>query len=179
MRIAIVATGASVTDAVCATLVGLPCIAVNNAGIDTLGEDGIIYPARVKNPVALAAQDHEWWAKYPGARELACPKFSANHIPGVEHVQSDYVLRPSSSGVLALEVARRLGAKHIDLYGYDNHGPHYFGRHPKPMGQTSAGRFAIFETQLAALGGEMKKAGIRIVNRSPISTLRCFERAAP
>jgi hypothetical protein len=127
---------------------------------------------------ALCAQDHAWWKVHPDAMQFAGRKFSANRIQGVEQVHSDYVQRPSSSGVLALEVARRLLAgtadRQIDLHGFDNRGTHYFGPHPEPLRNTSEERFKVFEQQLAALGGEMKKAGIRIINRTPGSALRCF-----
>ncbi len=175
MLIAIVATGPSMTLEVAADLDCTPCIAINNACVDTV-IDGVTYPARVPSPLAVAANDVNWWRQHPTAHSLTCRKFSANKIPGVEQVFSDYVTRQSSSGVLALEVARLHGAREIHLYGFDNAGTHYFGQHPAPLTQTPPGRFAIFEQQLAALGGEMAKAGIRIVNRSPASALRCFAR---
>lgn len=128
---------------------------------------------------ALCAQDHEWWRVHSDAKQFAGRKFSANRIVDIEQVFSDYVQRQSSSGVLALEVARRYGAKHnlwdIELHGFDNRGTHYFGPHPEPLRNTSEERFRFFETQLSALGGEMKKAGFRIINRTPNSALTCFE----
>jgi hypothetical protein len=128
---------------------------------------------------ALCAQDHSWWREHPSAREFAGRKFSCNKIVGVEQVFSDYVQRGSSSGVLGLEVARRMGCetgiKEIELHGFDNHGTHYFGLHPEPLRNTTQERFNFFAVQLAALGGEMKKAGFRIINRTPNSALRCFE----
>lgn len=127
---------------------------------------------------ALCAQDHAWWKLHADAHQFAGRKFSANNIGGVEQVHSDYVGRQSSSGVLALEVARRLlgGAREalIELHGFDNRGSHYHGEHPAPLNKTSPERFKVFEQQLAALGGEMKKAGIRIINCTPNSALRCF-----
>lgn len=131
---------------------------------------------------SLAAQDHAWWKAHPDALQFAGRKFSANRITGVEQVFSDYVGRPSSSGVLALEVARRRLLQNrkievgdeIELHGFDNRGTHYFGIHPEPLRNTTADRFKVFEQQLSALGAEMKKAGIRIVNKTPGSALRCF-----
>lgn len=124
---------------------------------------------------ALCAQDHKWWQVHPDALKFAGRKFSTNKIEGVETVRAECVERQSSSGVLALEVARRMGAKVIELYGFDNQGSHYFGPHPEPLTNTTSGRFEIFQQQFALLGGEMKKAGIRIVNKTPNSALRCFE----
>lgn len=183
MLLAIIATGQSMTMELAATLRDTTCVAVNNACIDTT-IDGITYPARAPHAVAVAANDHQFWRHYPQAYDFSGRKFSCNRIPGVEQVHSDWLSRQSSSGVLALEVARRLIVEHrlttkarddrIDLYGFDGYGAHYFGWHPAPLHRTTDARFAIFEQQLAALGAEMKKAGITIMNRTPGSALRCF-----
>jgi hypothetical protein len=85
---------------------------------------------------------------------------------------------------LALEVARRLMAdsdepKLIQLYGYENHnrnGYHYFGRHGGTLRTTQDNRFKVFEQQLSELGKIMKKEGFGIVNMTPDSDLRCFDR---
>lgn len=162
MRICILATGPSMSQSLADSLRSNNCIVVNDAYQ--------IAPWAM----ALAAQDHEWWRVHSDAKQFTGRKFSANRIDGVEQIYSDYVQRQSSSGVLALEVARRLGAKEIELHGFDNRGTHYFGLHPEPLHQTSAERYGIFEQQLSSLGGEMAKAGIRIVNKTPNSALRCF-----
>jgi len=130
---------------------------------------------------ALCAQDHAWWREHPDAKDFQGRKFSCNKIVGVEQVQAEMVQRGSSSGVLALEVARRYGCQRdvrdIELHGFNNRGSHYHGPHPEPLRNTTPERFRFFESQLAALGGEMKKAGFRIVNRTPNSALTCFETA--
>jgi len=166
MKICILATGPSMSQALADSLRGENCIVVNNAYM--------LAPWAI----ALAAQDHAWWMANPEAMRFAGRKFSTNKIEGVERVHSDFVIRASSSGVLALEVARRLGGRRIELHGFDNRGTHYFGPHPSPLRNTSVARFGVFEQQFAALGAEMKKAGIRIINKTPNSALRCFEMAA-
>jgi hypothetical protein len=125
---------------------------------------------------ALAANDHAWWMENPHAKQFAGRRFSANKIAGVEQVVSDLVTRQSSSGVLGLEVARILGATEVELHGFENKGDHYFGKYPEPLRNTSPSRYLAFEDQLRALGASMKKAGIRIVNKTPDSALRCFDR---
>lgn len=133
---------------------------------------------------ALAAQDFAWWRANPDAKDFAGRKFSSNEISGVERVFGNSVCTGSSSGVLALEVARRLtaemdGPKRIELYGYENHnrnGYHYFGRHGGTLRTTQDNRFKVFEKQLSALGHLMKKEGFEIVNKTPDSDLRCFAR---
>jgi hypothetical protein len=133
---------------------------------------------------ALAAQDFAWWRANPDAKDFAGRKFSSNEISGVERILGNTVGTGSSSGVLALEVARRLMAdsdepKLIQLYGYENHnrnGYHYFGRHGGTLRTTQDNRFKVFEQQLSALGKIMKKEGFGIVNMTPDSDLRCFDR---
>lgn len=170
MRLNIFATGPSMSQELADSLRDEPCIVVNNA-----------YQL-APWAIALCAQDHAWWRVHAQAKHFAGRKFSTNKIVGVEQVFSEYVQRGSSSGVLALEVARRLGCdmdiKQIDLHGFDNRGSHYFGPHPEPLRNTDPDRFRFFEKQLAELGKEMKKAGFRITNRTPHSALTCFEVAA-
>jgi hypothetical protein len=125
---------------------------------------------------ALAANDHAWWRANPWAKQFAGRKFSANKLEGVEQVESGLVTRQSSSGVLGLWVAGILGATEVELHGFENRGDHYFGLYPSPLRNTSPSRYREFENQIAALGRKMKKDGIRIVNRTPDTALRCFER---
>lgn len=168
MLLNILATGESMSQELSDSLKGQNCIVVNDA-----------YKL-APWAMALCAQDHAWWNVNQDAKLFAGQKFSANKISGVEQVHSDFVGRMSSSGVLALEVARRLCAKNgwktIHLHGYDNKGTHYFGRHKEPLRNTSPERFNVFEQQLGALGREMAKGGFRIVNKTPDSALKCFER---
>lgn len=161
-----------------------PGISMSQALADSLKDQNCIVLSNCYQlapwALALCAQDHAWWNFHREARDFAGEKFSANKIRGVQQIQSDYVQRQSSSGVLGLEVARRFclkfGWKEIHLHGYDNRGTHYFGPHPAPLKNTSPSRFSIFASQLQALGDEMKKGGFRIINMTPDSALECFER---
>lgn len=166
MRIAVLATGPSMSQAV-ADRAREECdavVAVNKA----------IELAPLAD--ALAANDHAWWRVNAWAKDLPCRKFSANKIEGVERVESDLVTRQSSSGVLGIAVAHILGATDIELHGFENRGDHYFGRYPSPLNNTHPARYLVFADQLAAIGADMKRAGIRIVNRTPNTALRCFDR---
>lgn len=167
MKCAILATGPSMSQAVADSVRDYPVVVVVNNAYQL-----------APWAHALAAQDHAWWNLHTDALQFKGRKFSANKIEGVEQVFSDFVKRPSSSGVLALEITRRLcSGNHdveIELHGFNNSGTHYFGTHPEPLQNTSSERFGVFEQQIADLGGEMVKAGIRIVNKTPNSALRCF-----
>lgn len=162
MKICLLAPGPSMSQELADSLRNERCIAIGNCYQLAPWAD------------ALCAQDHAWWRVHTDALKFAGRKFSANNIDGVEQVHSDYVGRQSSSGVLALEVARRMNPSEIELHGFDNRGSHYFGPHPAPLRNTTPDRFRVFEHQLSALGREMQKAGIRIFNCTPGSALKCF-----
>jgi len=100
----------------------------------------------------------------------AYPKFSANRIPGVEQVPG--VGCTQNSGVLALEVAVRLGAKSIELHGYDMRGTHYFGPYENGLTNTGEPRRARQLAQFAAWAA--CHPGVRVINRTPGSALTCF-----
>lgn len=125
---------------------------------------------------ALCAQDTAWWRVHRKAHDFAGRKFSTNRIEGAEQVRADGLLSSqSSSGALGVWVAANiLGADLIELHGFDNRGSHYFGEHQPPLRNPQPGRFREFESQLAAIGWKLKKNGIRVVNRTAGSALRCF-----
>ena len=124
---------------------------------------------------ALVAQDRQWWREYPHARNFAGRKFSTRPIDGVEQIVSDLVTSQSNSGALALIVAHdKFAATHIELYGFDMQGSHYFGAYQEPLRNTSVTRFNEFQHQFAEVGAYLKKQGVRVVNRTPNSALRCF-----
>jgi hypothetical protein len=139
-------------------------IAVGNVGLDL---------APWAN--ALVAQDRQWWREYPHARNFAGRKFSTRPIDGVEQITNTLVSSQSNSGALAMIVAHSVfAATKIELHGFDMQGSHYFGAYQEPLRNTSATRFNEFQNQFAEIGGVLKKAGVRVVNRTPGSALRCF-----
>ena len=166
MKVAVLATGPSMSQAV-ANRARMECdaVVVVNKAIELAPWAD-----------ALAANDHAWWRANPEAKHFPGRKFSANKIEGVERVESDLVTRQSSSGVLGIAVAHILGATEIEIHGFENRGEHYFGRYEEPLRNTSPSRYAEFENQLAALGAHLKKQGVRIINRTPNTALRCFDR---
>lgn len=120
---------------------------------------------------ALAAQDAAWWRANPDALQFAGQKFSSNRVEGVGRLS--HVNTNRSSGVLALEVAVMLGATAIDLYGFDMHGDHFFGRHTKAgLKNTTEGRFQIFQNQFAIWRDTHDNVGV--TNRTPGSRLQAF-----
>lgn len=118
----------------------------------------------------LVANDRAWWRAYPGAHQFAGRKFSANQIRGVEHVAG---MEPShNSGVLALEVATRLGARSIELHGFDMRGSHYFGDYDNGLTNAGGRQRARQIAQFAEWAA--RHPNVRVINRTPGSALVCF-----
>lgn len=165
MKVCILAPGPSMSQAVADSVRGELVIAVGNVGIDF-----------APWAQALVAQDRQWWRQYRQAHDFAGRKFSTNKIDGVEQIDSDDLISTrSSSGCLALIVAhRRFEADEIDLHGFDMRPGHYFGPYPEPLRNTSPTRFDEFQEQFAMVGQYLKKRGVRVVNRTPGSALKCF-----
>lgn len=167
MKAAILAPGHSMSAAVAESVRDYPVVvAVGNVGIDL-----------APWAHALCAQDRQWWMKYPQAHRFAGRKFSTRKIEGVETIEFDHALlsNGSNSGALALIVAHRIfAATEIDLHGFDMHGAHYFGKYEEPLRNTAPTRFNEFQHQFAAIGKFLAKAGVRVINRTPGSALKCF-----
>jgi hypothetical protein len=167
MKACVLAPGHSMSAAVADSVRNCPAvIAVGNVGIDF-----------APWAHALCSQDRQWWLQYPQAHQFAGRKFSTRKIEGVETIDSDRDLlsSASNSGALALIVAHRIfAATEIDLHGFDMHGSHYFGKYKEPLRNTAATRFNEFQHQFAAIGKFLEKEGIRVLNRTPGSALRCF-----
>jgi hypothetical protein len=120
----------------------------------------------------VVSSDAQWWRKHPeaigaiGQKFGAMPDFQA--IPGVDRL---LVPTGSNSGLLALHVAVRFGAKRIVLLGFDMKGDtHFFGKHPFPLKTTSPERYEVFKRQF----GQYHPKGVEIINATPGSALQCY-----
>lgn len=119
----------------------------------------------------LASTDTDWWDKYPDAYDFQGLKFSGqNTCRGV--IQERDSRTDINSGVLALTVAVKLGAKRIYLYGFDMHGSHYFGDYTNGLPNTPEYRRAIHLRQYADWA--QQHTGVVVINRTPGSALTCF-----
>jgi hypothetical protein len=125
----------------------------------------------------LVSQDKAWWNYHKDALLFPGRKFSTNEIEGVEKFHSYEAVGQAfgtgcNSGLLACLVAQWLGAKRIELHGFDMGGTHFFGEHPKPLKNANAHRFA-------AMCADFKRwnhDGIEVINMTPGSALDCFPR---
>jgi hypothetical protein len=124
----------------------------------------------------LAATDAGWWRNYPGAIRFAGAKYSAAKIcDEVEQIKTPHVGLSSSSGVLALEVAKQRGATRILLLGFDHKGTHYFGPYKNGLRNTPDRRRKEHAEQFAQWGRVNKD--IEVINCTPGSALSCFPMA--
>jgi hypothetical protein len=120
----------------------------------------------------LVSSDAAWWREHPEALDAAAQKFGAmpDHqaVPGVDRLP---IPTGSNSGLLALHVAVRFGAKKIVLLGFDMRGDgHFFGRHPASLKSTTPARYEAFKRQFAMF----RPKGVSIVNATPHSSLKCY-----
>jgi hypothetical protein len=121
---------------------------------------------------ALVANDYAWWREHPKAHQFAGRKFSTNRIKGVERVEPYRAIGTCScSGVLALEVAKNLGATKVLLLGADFHGSHYFGDY-KNLKNTDDVRRQMHANQFALW--KRMNPSVEVINCTPGSKLGCF-----
>lgn len=118
----------------------------------------------------MVAADRGWWLKHPEAFPFEARKFcSFPNVIGTEHTG----LPPeTNSGVAALEVAKRLGAKSIRLYGFDMHGTHFFGSYTNGLRNTSDLRRTVMLAQFS----DWTRANrhVEVINCTPGSAIQCF-----
>lgn len=121
---------------------------------------------------ALASTDAAWWKANPEAMEFPGKKYGAfpsfRPVPGVERLD---IGSETNSGLLGMHVAHRLGATTILMLGFDLKGSHFFGPHPEPLKNTTAIRFEAIKRQFE----HFRPRGVRIINCTPGSALRCYE----
>lgn len=146
----------------------------------------------------LYACDAAWWDVHKGCPEFAGEKWSThgseNHndksdaaakwklsiVAGTSgrafSTNPSQVVYGMNSGFQAINLALLFGANPLVLVGFNLGVPigrprHFFGRHPRPLQNSVAYSSFIpcFEAAAKAL-----PAGVRIINATPDSALRCF-----
>lgn len=120
----------------------------------------------------LVSADSDWWRMHPRAREFKGEKYSRHEqsggVMGFAYRQHNLV-NGSNSGLLAMNIARDLKqAKKLVLLGFDMHGTHYFGPHPKGLNNTTPKRFKTHISQFTGF------AGAEVINCTPGSALTQF-----
>ena len=127
---------------------------------------------------AIVANDAAWWRERPDACAMNVGKFTTRKFPGVEQIQAnELVSGGSSSGVLALWVARKLGAKRIMMVGFDHKGTHFFGPHVGRLKNTPPSRWPIFTAQFKQMAYQLAADKIDVLNCTPGTALDVFPTA--
>ena len=152
----ILATGPSLRTAEAASAKGRCCVAaVSNSYLVAPWAD------------VLVSNDRKWWEHNPSAFDFKGRKFCSHELRGVEQFR-EHVHLGRNSGLMAMCVARKLGAKKLILLGFDMHGEHFFGKHPEPLKNTTE---KIFQTHIRQFDGF---SGCDVVNCTPGSALKRF-----
>lgn len=159
MKVVVACTGRSMSVELLERVRALPVVAVN--GVFRLAPWA----------TALAANDRAWWLSHLDAFEFPGQKFSTNVIDKVERILGGAASN-SCSGVLGLEVAKRLGATSIVMIGADFSGDHFFGRYDGRLRNTTPDRRRVHERQFRSWAKSNK--AIPIINATPGSALAVF-----
>ena len=126
----------------------------------------------------IYAGDFKWWEAYHSEIYTDCVRVCANEdarIFGCEHHKTDTSF---NSGANAIRYAVKLGAKEIDLIGYDcslKNGSHFHGDH-KRIDNPKAESIALWQWQFKVVADECEKLGVKVLNRSAYTELECFDR---
>lgn len=118
----------------------------------------------------LVAADRGWWLKHPEALGFEALRFCS--FPSVADTEHTGMPPEINSGVAALEVAKRLGARSIRLFGFDMHGTHFFGPYINGLRNTSELRRRVMLAQFS----DWAKANrhVEVINCTPGSAIQCF-----
>ena len=125
----------------------------------------------------IYAGDFKWWEAYHREIYTDCVRVCANdnaRIFGCEHHKTDTSF---NSGANAIRYAVKLGAKEIDLIGYDcslKKGVHFHGKHDRVDNPDQAA-VERWKRQFAIVANECKAAGVSVLNRSLYTELECFD----
>lgn len=143
--------------------------------------------------------DAKWYAWHKDRPEFAARAAGmtatlenrGHDMPGIFHLRNlgqmgwepgtrDGIFAGRNSGYQALYIALMAGAARVVLLGYDmtteGDRTHWHGGHP--AGRPNAHTFERFSETLDQIAKIALGIGCDVVNTSPITTLRCFRRAA-
>ena len=120
---------------------------------------------------AMVSHDQSWWWHNRKAFDFAGEKRCRFEIGKVEKFSPQGYPRGCNSGWMGVLLAKSKGAKKIILLGFDMHGTHYFGKHPKGLKNTTPDRFKIHISQFRRF------PDCDIVNCNPKSALKLYPTA--
>lgn len=141
----------------------------------------------------LYACDDDWWFHHRGVPRfegtekwtqsaMAALQFGLRFVPSVDapgiSLDPSRIHQGGNSGFQALNLAVLLGARRVVLYGFDMRRVdgqlHWFGEHPPNVRRDMDFARCIRAFEVAA--PQIKAAGVYVLNATPGSALRCFDR---
>lgn len=130
----------------------------------------------------LFAADRRWWRHHYKAVQR---EFSGQLLTSNEWAYADWKIpmmrvEGKNSGIKAMRVALRLGARKMYLLGYDfcrgaDDEKHFFGDHPHPLPNTCVKTFGAWVDEMQAFAAGL--SGVEVVNLSRRTAIDCFPRA--
>lgn len=122
----------------------------------------------------LVSYDSSWWRSHSNALNFTGPKYCGRDIAGTQHFRPPDMPIGCNSGLMAMYIAKDLGASRILLLGFDMHGTHYFGPHPEGLKNTAQHRFIQHINQFSRFKGPqvLNCTKHSALNRYPMANLR-------
>lgn len=129
---------------------------------------------------AVFAMDRKWWEHH---YTEVCEVFAGRRLTTASlderfDVERLKVQSYRNSGAGCVSVAVAEGAKSVVLVGYDcakdDGKTHWHGSHP--VGFSDARTIKVWPLIFDRLAADMKRKGVRILNASKRTALKCFER---
>lgn len=135
----------------------------------------------------LYACDDTWWHEYHDKMDgVTCEKWTQDEPSakkyGLKFIRSQasnglsrtpgLIYQGKSSGYQAIGLAHQAGAKRIILLGFDCHGTHWHGNHPKGLNKRLP--FADWIPRFEALAKDLKADGVEVINCTPGSAITAF-----
>lgn len=182
--VVVAASGPSLTPEVARAVRGQRVIAVNDA-YRLLPFADVLY-----------ACDSAWWRAHKGVPGFAGERWTSQGTAGRVRHNDKSDIAPlyrlnliegrdgegfstdpavihygSNSGFQAVNLSIAWGATRIILVGFDMHGTHFFGKHPRGLRNTTNYTNFIRAFQKAS---RQLPPGVEILNATPGSALRCF-----
>ncbi len=140
----------------------------------------------------LYSGDAAWWrhygerhAAFAGRRVALAQDRLPEGVEGLRHRNEpglglDCIHTGHNSGYQAINLAYLEGATTIVLIGYDMQHTggrrHWHADHPQPLGNFSLGMPELCAPRFSALAHDLAARGVRCINASRESALKCFER---
>lgn len=116
----------------------------------------------------LVSHDRAWWAHHKDAMEFAGRKFCRFQHGHCEKYTPEYLPLGCNSGLMAMFIAKELGASKILMLGFDMHGTHYFGPHPQGLKNPVEHSFVRHMRQFTRFDGP------EVINCTPDSALKMY-----